>query len=140
MSIHEYLSKDKAWHFIHQEQSGIKYVYASNIQEDEVLAIIKYTMPVEVQKTMQSPIYHSNDTFYIVVGYDEGQKDYYLILSLAQSEDLNMSHTEVLRICGQNSIEDLVTKYIEAKQNKKFIVKATNAITGGAVQLPLYIY
>lgn len=140
MSIHEILSKDSAWHFIHQIQYGINYVYASNIQEDEILSIIKYTMPVEIQKTMTCPVYHNRDTFYIVVGYDEGQKDYYLILSLAQSQDLNMSHTEVLRICGQKSIEDLITKYIEVKQNKKFTVKTTNAITGGAVQLPLYIY
>ena len=88
MSIHEILSKDSAWHFIHQTQYGINYVYASNIQEDEVLSIIKYTMPVEIQK----------------------------------------------------SIEDLITKYIEVKQDKKFTVKTINAITCGAVQLPLYIY
>ena len=140
MSIHEILSKDKTWHFMHQVQYGINYCYVSNIQEDEVLSIIKYTMPKEIQKTMTCPIYHSRDVFYIIVGYDEGQKDYYLILSLAQSQDLNKSHTEVLRICGQKSIEDLITKYIEVKQDKKFIVKTTNAITGGAVQLPLYIY
>lgn len=140
MSVHEILSKDSAWHFIHQTQYGINYVYTSNIQEDEILSIIKYTMPKEVQKTMTCPIYHSRDVFYIVVGYDEGQKDYYLILSLAQSQDLNRSHTEVLRICGQESIENLVTKYLEVIQDKKFTVKATNAITGGAVQLPLYIY
>lgn len=140
MSIHEILSKDSAWHFIHQTQYGINYVYASNIQEDEVLSIIKYTMPKELQKTMTLPIYHNRDTFYIIVGYDEGQKDYYLILSLAQSQDLNMSHTEVLRICGQKSIGDLITKYIEVKQDKKFTVKTTNAITGGAVRLPLYIH
>ena len=139
MSIHEILSKDSAWHFLHQIQYGINYVYASNIQEDEILSIIKYTMPKELQKTMTCPVYHSRDVFYIVVGYDEGQKDYYLILSLAQSQDLNMSHTEVLRICGQKSIEDLITKYIEVKQNKKFTVKTVNAITGGAVQLPLYV-
>ena len=140
MSIHEYLSKDNAWHSIHQKQYGINYTYMSNIQEDEILSIIKYTMPKEVQKTMTFPIYHSMDVFYIVVGYDEGQKDYYLILSLAQSQDLNLSHTEVLRICGQKSIENLITKYLEVIQNKKFIVKATNAITGGGVLLPLYIY
>lgn len=138
MSIHEILSKDSAWHFIHQVQYGINYVYASNIQEDEVLSVVKYTMPKEVQKAMTSPIYHSRDTFYIVVGHDTS--GYYLMLSLAQSQDLNMSHTEVLRINGQTSIEDLITKYIEVKQNKKFIVKAINAITGGAVELPLYVY
>lgn len=139
MSIHEILSKDKAWHFVHSEKYGVKYCYVSNIQEDNILSIIQYTMPQEIQKAMKCPIYHSRDIFYIVVGYDEGLKDYYLILSLAQSQDLNMSHTEVLRICGQKSIEDLITKYIEIKQNKKFTVKTINAITGGAVQLPLYI-
>ena len=139
MSIHEYLSKDSSWHSIHQKQYGINYTYMSNIQEDEIFSIITYTMPKEVQKTMTSPIYHSMDVFYIVVGYDEGLS-YYLILSLAQSQDLNLSHTEVLRIRGQKSIENLITKYLEVIQDKKFTVKATNAITGGAVQLPLYIY
>lgn len=136
MSIHEILSKDSAWHFIHQEQNGINYVYASNIQEDEILSIIKYTMPPEIQKTMLCPIHHSRDTFYIVVGQEH--EHYYLHLSLAQSEDLNKSHTEVLRITA-HSVEELITAYIGVKQEKKFTVKVTNAITGGAVQLPIYL-
>ena len=140
MSIHEILIKDRNFHFIHQEQHGINYVYVSNILEDEILSIIKYTIPNEIQKAMTCPIHHSRDVFYITIGYDEGQKDYYLIFSLAQSQDLNMSHTEVLRICGQESIENLITKYLEVIQDKKFTVKTVNAITGGAVQLPLYIY
>ena len=137
MSIHEILSKDNAWHFVHSEKYGIKYCYVSNIQEDNILSIIQYTMPQEIVKAYKTPIYHSRDIFYIVLGQEHGQ--YYMHLSLAQSEDLNRSHTEVLRICGQKSIEDLITKYIEIKQNKKFTVKTVNAITGGAVQLPLYV-
>ena len=136
MSIHEILSKDSAWHFIHQEHEDVKYCYASNIQEDNILSIIQYTMPQEIIRAYKIPIRHSRDIFYIVVGQEHGR--YYLHLSLAQSEDLNRSHTEVLRINAE-SIEDLITKYIEVKQNKKFTVKTVNAITGGAVQLPLYV-
>lgn len=136
MSIHEILSKDNAWHFIHSEKYGIKYCYVSNIQEDNILSIIQYTMPQEIVKAYKTPIHHSRDIFYIVLGQEHGQ--YYMHLSLAQSKDLNRSHTEVLRINAE-SIEDLITKYIEIKQNKKFAVKAINAITGGAVQLPLYV-
>lgn len=136
MSIHEILSKDKAWHFVHDEKYGIKYCYVSNIQEDNILSIVQYTMPQEIIRAYKTPIHHSRDVFYIVLGQEHGQ--YYMHLSLAQSEDLNRSHTEVLRINAE-SIEDLITKYIEVKQDKKFTVKTVNAITGGAVQLPLYV-
>ena len=137
MSIHEILSKDNAWHFVQQEHEGVKYCYASNIQEDNILSIIQYTMPQGITRAYKTPVRHSRDIFYIVVGQE--YEHYYMHLSLAQSQDLNRSHTEVLRICGQKSIEDLITKYIEIKQNKKFTVKTVNAIIGGAVQLPLYV-
>ena len=48
MSIHEILIKDESYHFIEQEYKGIKYMYASNIEQDNILAIIKYTMPLEI--------------------------------------------------------------------------------------------
>lgn len=136
MSVHEVLKQDKTYHFIEQEHKGIKYCYASNIQEDNILAIIKYTMPKEIEQALNTPIYHSRDMFYIVVGQEHGQ--YYMHLSFAQSENLNYSHTDVLRINADNT-NDLITKYIQIKENKKFTVKCINAITGGAVQIPLYV-
>lgn len=138
MSIHELLLQDNTYHFIHDEHNGIKYCYASNIPEDTALAIMVYTMPNEIEKCFQrhDTSRHGRDTMYICLckEYDR----YYLTISIAKSEDLNLSHTEVLRIIT-DSMSEIITKFLEVKNNKKFVVKTINAINGGACEPPIYI-
>lgn len=138
MSIHEILSKDKSYHFIQEEHKGIKYFYASNIQEDNILAIIKYLMPLEIEKCFQrkDTSRRGRDTLYIVL--DKEVEKYYLTISIATSENLEHSHAEVLRIC-MPTLSDVVTQFTLAMRMKSFTVKAINAVNGGAVTLPLYI-
>lgn len=138
MSIHEILKRDNSYHFIQEEHKGIKYFYASNIQEDEVLAIIKYLMPLEVEKCFQrkDTSRQGRDTLYITL--DKEVEKYYLVISVATSENLEWSHIEVLRIC-MPTLSDIVTQFTLAMRMKKFTVKAINAVNGGAVTLPLYI-
>ena len=138
MSIHEILIKDKSYHFIEQEHKGIKYMYASNIEEDNILSIIKYTMPQEIITAFNTPLKRSRNTLYIQLSYEESCNKYYFIISLANSENYNHSHTEVLRIVS-SKLEDIITKYIEVKQNKKFTIKIINALNGCPVTLPIYI-
>lgn len=138
MSIHEIISKDTSYHFIQEEHKGIKYFYASNIQEDNILAIIKYLMPLEIEKCFQreNTSRRGRDTLYIVL--DKEVEKYYLTISVATSENLEHSHTEVLRIC-MPTLSDVVTQFTLAMRMKSFTVKAINAVNGGAVTLPLYI-
>lgn len=138
MSIHEIISKDTSYHFIQEEHKGIKYFYASNIQEDNILAIIKYLMPLEIEKCFQreNTSRRGRDTLYIVL--DKEVEKYYLTISVATSENLERSHTEVLRIC-MPTLSDVVTQFTLAMRMKSFTVKAINAVNGGAVTLPLYI-
>ena len=138
MSIHEILSKDNSYHFIQEEHNGIKYFYASNIQEDEVLAIIKYLMPSEVERCFQrkDTSRQGRDTLYITL--DKEVEKYYLVVSVATSENLERSHTEVLRIC-MPTLSDIITQFTLAMRMKSFTVKTISAVNGGAVALPLYI-
>ena len=138
MSIHEILKQDKSYHFIQEEHKGIKYFYASNIQEDNILAIIKYLMPLEVEKCFQrkDTSRQGRDTLYITL--DKEVEKYYLVISVATSENLEHSHTEVLRIC-MPTLSDIVTQFTLAMRMESFTVKTINAVNGGAVTLPLYI-
>ena len=138
MSIHEILSKDKSYHFIQEEHKGIKYFYASNIQEDNILAIIKYLMPLEIEKCFQrkDTSRRGRDTLYITL--DKEVEKYYLVISVATSENLEHNHTEVLRIC-MPTLSDVVTQFTLAMHMKSFTVKTISAVNGGAVTLPIYI-
>ena len=138
MSIHEILKQDNSYHFIQEEHKGIKYFYASNIQEDEVFAIIKYFMPLEIEKCFQrkDPSKQGRDTLYITL--EKEVEKYYLNISVATSENLERSHTEVLRVC-MPTLSDIVTQFTLAMRMESFTVKTINAINGGAVALPLYI-
>lgn len=135
MSIHGILKNMPQYHFIGQEHKGIKYIYASNIQKDNILAIIKHTMPVEVEKCFQENK-SKRDTLYIII--DKVIDKYYFVMSVAQSENLEYSHAEVLRICTQD-LDTLINQYNKATHMQSFTSKVINAVKGGAVQLPLYI-
>lgn len=139
MSIHEMLLKDKSYNFIENEDKGIKYFFASNIADSEnILSIIKYTMPHKIITAFNTPLKRSRNTLYIQVSYEELHNKYYFIISLANSENYNHSHTEILRITS-SKLEDIITKYIEVKSNKKFITKTINALNNCPVTLPIYI-
>ena len=101
MSVHKVLKQDKTYHFIEQEHKGIKYCYASNIQEDNILAIIKYTMPLEIEKAFADTM-SCWDALYIWCGKSNSEYDknpYFLIIELAESKDYKLSHKEIIRIC-----------------------------------------
>ena len=124
MSVHEILSNSKDFHILQSEHNNIKYVYVTNINKhDNMLAIIKYTMPLQVEQYFQNHLelfnkgYHANliDTIYIVVGYEHER--YYLHLTLAHSKNLNWSHWEVLRI-NAPSMDILIEEYLKAIKTK----------------------
>ena len=95
-------------------------------------------MPLEIEKCFQreNTSRRGRDTLYIVL--DKEVEKYYLTISVATSENLEHSHTEVLRIC-MPTLSDVVTQFTLAMRMKSFTVKAINAVNGGAVTLPLYI-
>ena len=130
MSIHEILSKDNTYHFIEQEHKGIKYCYASNIQEDNILAIIKYTMPLEIEKAFADTL-SCWDALYIWCGKDS--TGYFLIISLAESKNYNFSHKEIIRICG-TSTSYLLHEYFEVKNTGTYKGKMLRGIFGGAFE------
>lgn len=139
MSIHEILKQDTSYHFIEAKNKGINYYYASNINEDEIFSIIKYTIPLEIEKAFNTPLRRNKDTIYIQFSYEkECNNNYFLTISLADSKDYNRSHTEVLRIVA-NNINKVIDKYIEVKNNKKFTIKTINALNGCPVELPIYV-
>lgn len=135
MSIHEILSKDNTYHFIEQEHKGIKYMYASNIQEDNILAIVKYTMPLEIEKAFADTM-SCWDSLYIWCGKSTSEWDknpYFIIISLAKSKNYEWSHKEVLRICG-TSISYILDTYFDIKNKTGYINKVKRGIFGGAFE------
>lgn len=134
MSVHEVLKQDKTYHFIEQEHKGIKYCYASNIQEDNILAIIKYTMPLEIEKAFADTL-SCWDALYIWCGKDS--KGYFLIISLAESKDYKLSHKEIVRIWG-TSTSYLLHEYFEVKNTGTYKGKMLRGIFGGAFEIPIY--
>lgn len=139
MSVHEVLKQDKTYHFIEQEHKGIKYCYASNIQEDNILAIIKHTMPLEIEKAFADTM-SCWDALYVWCGKSTSEYDktpYFLVISLAESKNYNFSHKEMLRICG-TSISYLLHEYFEIKNKTGYINKVKRGIFGGAFEIPMY--
>ena len=135
MSIHEILAKDTSYHFVEQEHKGIKYCYASNIQEDNILAIIKYTLPLEIEKAFADTM-SCWDALYIWCGKSSNEYDknpYFLIIELAESKDYKLSHKEVLRICG-TSIDYVLNTYFDIKNKTSYVNKVKRGIFGGAFE------
>jgi hypothetical protein len=54
MGIHTIYMQDKSIHHIQEEHKGIKYSYISNIQQDNIFAIIKYTMPLSIEELFKN--------------------------------------------------------------------------------------
>ena len=139
MSIHEFLKQDETYHFIEQEHKGIKYCYASNIQEDNILAIIEHTMPLEIEKAFADTT-ACWDALYIWCSKSTSEWDknpYFIIISLAQSKNYEWSHKEVLRICG-TSIDYILNTYFDIKNKTGYINKVKRGIFGGAFEPPIY--
>ena len=137
MSLHKILTKDESYHFIEQEYKSIKYMYASNIEQDNILAILKYTMPLEIEKAFEKrKNCDSWDALYIWCGKDE--TGYFLIISLAESKDYNLSQKEIIRIIGK-SIDFVMDSYIKEKNTTYYKNKMIRGINGGAFEIPLYI-
>ena len=113
MGIHTIYMQDKSIHHIQEEHRGIKYSYISNIQQDNIFAIIKYTMPLSIEELFKnrnniSHTINNRDTLYIALTYSNNI--YYLTMDICKSEDLDMTHTEVLRITGSN-IDNILRAY-----------------------------
>ncbi len=137
MSIHEILTKDESYHFIEQEYKGIKYMYASNIEQDNILAILKYTMPLEIEKAFEKRKgYDTWDALYIWCGKDTTR--YFLIISLAESKDYNLSQKEIIRITGK-SLSFVINSYNKESHTTYYKGKMIRGINGGAFEVPLYI-
>ncbi len=135
MSVHEFLKQDNTYHFIEQEHKGIKYMYASNIQADNILAIIKYTMPMEIEKAF-ADTHACWDSLYIWCGKDS--TGYFLIVELAESKDYNLSHKEIIRIVGQSD-SFIINSYMTESRKEYFQKKMLRGIYGGAFEIPVYI-
>ena len=143
MGIHTIYMQDKSMHYIQEEHRGIKYFYISNIQQDNILAIIKYTMPLEIENTFKnrnniSHTINNRDTLYIALTYEELHKKYYLTIDIAKSEDLDLSHTEVLRITGSN-IDNVIKAYQKFYTTSTFYNRILSAIKGDAYSVRHYI-
>lgn len=143
MGIHTIYMQDKNMHYIQEEHKGIKYSYISNIQQDNILAIIKYTMPLKIENTFKnrnniSHTINNRDTLYIALTYEELHEKYYLIIDIAKSEDLDLSHTEVLRITG-SSINNILKAYQKFYTTSTFYNRVLSAIKGDAYTSRNYI-
>ena len=143
MGIHTIYMQDPNIHHIQEEHKGIKYSYISNIQQDNILAIIKYTMPLEIENTFKnrnniSHTINNRDTLYIALTYEELHKKYYLTIDIAKSEDLDLSHTEVLRITG-SSIDNIIRAYQKFYTTSTFYNRILSAIKGDAFTSRNYI-
>ena len=137
MSLHKILMENESYHFIEQEHKGIKYMYASNIEQENILPIIKYTMPLEIEKAFEKrKNYGSWDALYIWCGKDE--TGYFLIISLAESKDYNLSQKEIIRITGK-SIDFVIDSYNKESHTTYYKNKMIRGINGGAFEIPLYI-
>lgn len=137
MGIHTIYMQDKSIHHIQEERRGINYSYISNIQQDNILAIIKYTMPLEIEELFKNrnKISHTinpRDTLYIALTYEENiHKRYFLTMDICQSENLDYSHTEVLRIIGSN-IDNVLRAYQKFYTTSAFYNRILSAIRGDA--------
>jgi hypothetical protein len=105
--------QDKSIHHIQEERRGIIYSYISNIEHDNIFAIIKYTMPLSIEELFKnrnniSHTINNRDTLYIALTYSNNI--YYLTMDICQSENLDYSHAEVLRITG-SSIDNVIRAY-----------------------------
>lgn len=136
MGIHTIYMQDPNIHHIQEEHRGINYSYISNIQQDNILAIIKYTMPLEIENIFKnrntiSHTINNRDTLYIALTYEELQNKYYLTIDICQSENLDYSHTEVLRIIGSN-IDNVLRAYQKFYTTSTFYNRILSAIRGDA--------
>jgi len=141
MGIHTIYMQDKSIHHIQEEHRGINYSYISNIQQDNILAIIKYTMPLEIEELFKnrnkiSHTINKRDTLYIALTYSNNR--YYLTMDICQSEDLDLSHTEVLRITG-SSIDNIMGAYQKFYNTTTFYNRILSAIRGDAYTSRNYI-
>jgi hypothetical protein len=130
-------------HFIEEKFCHINYVYVSNIEKDNIYSIIKYTMPLEIEELFKnrnniSHTINNRDTLYIALTYEELQKKYYLTIDICQSEDLDLSHTEVLRITG-SSIDNVLRAYQKFYATSTFYNRILSAIRGDAFTSRNYI-
>jgi hypothetical protein len=135
--------QDKSIHHIQEEHRGIIYSYISNIQQDNIFAIIKYTMPLSIEELFKnrnkiSHTINNRDTLYIALTYEELQNKYYLTMDICQSEDLDLSHTEVLRITG-SSIDNVLRAYQKFYTTSTFYNRILSAIRGDAYTSRNYI-
>ena len=143
MGIHTIYMQDKSIHHIQEEHRGIIYSYISNIEHDNIFAIIKYTMPLSIEELFKnrnkiSHTINNRDTLYIALTYEELQKKYYLTIDICQSEDLDLSHTEVLRITGSN-IDNVMRAYQKFYTTSTFYNRILSAIRGDAFTSRNYI-
>ena len=134
MGIHTIYMQDKSIHHIQEEHRGINYSYISNIQQDNIFAIIKYTMPLEIEELFKnrnkiSHTINKRDTLYIALTYSNNR--YYLTMDICQSKDLDLSHTEVLRITG-SSIDNIMGAYQKFYNTTTFYNRILSAIRGDA--------
>ena len=143
MGIHTIYMQDPNIHHIQEEHRGINYSYISNIQQDNILAIIKYTMPLSIEELFKnrnkiSHTINNRDTLYIALTYEELRKRYYLTMDICQSENLDYSHTEVLRIIGSN-IDNVLRAYQKFYTTSTFYNRILSAIRGDAYTSRSYI-
>ena len=141
MGIHTIYMQDKSIHHIQEEHRGIKYSYISNIQQDNIFSIIKYTMPLEIEELFKnrnniSHTINNRDTLYIALTYSNNI--YYLTMDICKSEDLDMTHTEVLRITGSN-IDNVIRAYQKFYNTTTFYNRILSAIRGDAFTGRSYI-
>ena len=144
MGIHTIYMQDKSIHHIQEEYRGIKYSYISNLQQDNILSIIKYTMPLEIAELFKnrntiSHTINNRDTLYIALTYSKTHNTYYLTMDIAKSENLDYSHYEVLRIIG-SSIDHIMKAYQEFYTTPAFYNRILSSIRGDAYTSHLPIY
>ena len=141
MGIHTIYMQDKSIHHIQEEHRGINYSYISNIQQDNIFAIIKYTMPLNIEELFKnrnkiSHTINNRDTLYIALTYSNNR--YYLTMDICQSKDLDLSHTEVLRIIG-SKIDNVLRAYQKFYTTSTFYNRILSAIRGDAYTSRNYI-
>ena len=134
MGIHTIYMQDPNIHHIQEEHRGINYSYISNIQQDNIFAIIKYTMPLNIEELFKnrnkiSHTINNRDTLYIALTYSNDR--YYLTMDICQSKDLDLSHTEVLRIICSN-IDNVMRTYQKFYTTSTFYNRILSAIRGDA--------
>lgn len=146
MSIHHIYKSDKSMHFIEEKFCYINYVYVSNIEKDNIYSIIKYTMPMDIEHIFRDKDIirgcgtpNPRDTLYISLTYEKEHNLYYFTISLAQSEDLELSHRELIRIIGSR-VEDIINIYNEFSKTVTYTNRVLSGVRGDAVSIypPIY--